>query len=88
MTDQLAIRIPSSQKSLLETIASQNKTTISQLVRTAIDRFLEKAYPETEGQVLLELADIGQQATQAQKNDSPKNLSSTYKDLLYPEPKK
>jgi len=84
MTDQLAIRIPSSQKSLLETMANQKKTTISALVRTAINHFLEQTYPEKNNQVLLELADIGKQI---KDSDAPKDLSSNYKDYLYPNSK-
>lgn len=74
---QLVVRIPSQQKNIFEQIAQQKDESVSNLVREALDIYLRKQMKSRSSNLLLELADIGK------KIKGPKNLSNSYKKVLY-----
>jgi len=78
MSVQLIVRIPEQQKLFLQNMANQQNLPVSKLVRDAIEGYLREQ--QDKENVLLKLADIGEQKT---SKNAPKNLSTKYKDYLY-----
>ena len=75
--NQLIVRLPEEQKALLESLATQRRTTVSSLARTAIKNFLSK---KASSSLFTQLAKIGKRA---KLNHPPQDLSVNYKKYLY-----
>lgn len=79
-TQQLVVRLPAEQKALFEELADQEQTSLSKVIRKALDEFLTKKQEKYPGESLLELAEIGKKS----KDPHPgENLSENYKKYLY-----
>lgn len=77
-TQQIVVRVPIQEKAYLENVAQKQNTTISEITRKALKKFI---YPKNKNKNhLLMLGEIGK-SKPTKKN--PKNLSTTYKKYLY-----
>ncbi len=79
MKKQLVVRIPEEQNFMLTQLALQQNTTVSDLVRQAISKFLSQDMEEDND--LVALAKIGEDMTQ--DPDAPQDLATNYKKYLY-----
>lgn len=77
-SQQIVVRIPIQEKMYLENIAQKQNTTLSEITRQALKKFI---YPKNTTQNhLLMLGEIGHSQSDTKK---PKSLSTTYKKHLY-----
>jgi predicted transcriptional regulator len=79
-TQQLVVRLPADQKALFEELAKQEQTTLSKMVRKALEEFLTKKQKQYPGESLMRLAEIGKKSKDPY---GPENLSENYKKYLY-----
>jgi hypothetical protein len=76
---QMVLRLPNAQKAELQHQAELENTTLSDLVRSVLDNYLQASSKKKTYTILSDLAKMAKNAPKS----GPKDLSTSYKEYLY-----